>query len=194
LVKRPKVSLVMLMAIVGTAAVDVSLGSDLTAYRPFLLVGVAPGTVAVEVGLLMLVVSRGRARAFWAGFVMAGALAAASYLWSMMYGHSMYITVTKGRLTCSWWAPGPLGSPWNGLANFWYAYGLLATKCLECLLYLSRIRVRWWDSQLNVLVVSALILFLPQLLIAMLGGLLSLVLARMVGIRERRRSTATISG
>ena len=183
------------MVIVGVAAVDLALGGDLIAYRGlFLVVGIAPGTVAVEVGLLMLVTCRGRARAFWAGFVMAGALAATSYLWSMIYGRPVYFAVRNGRLIGRWWGGGQLGSPWNGLANLWHSYALIAAKCVELLPFEHQMKIRWWDSEPKVMVVSALLLFLPQLLMAVMGGLLGQCIAWIVGRRRGCAAIGSISG
>jgi hypothetical protein len=58
----------------------------------------------------------------------------------------------------------------------------------------TSVKIRWWDSEPKVMVVSVLLLFLPRLLMAVMGGLVGQCIAWVVGRRRRRAVTGSISG
>jgi hypothetical protein len=77
-VSLPRVSTKTLMAVVAIAALDFAAGRALWGYHRALLLSVVVTALAVQIGLFRLCLTRGPRRAFWAGFVAGGAAAMAS--------------------------------------------------------------------------------------------------------------------
>jgi hypothetical protein len=66
------------MAVVAVVALDCAAGRALWGYHRALLLGVVLTALAVQIGLFRLLLTRERRRAFWAGFVAGGPVAMAT--------------------------------------------------------------------------------------------------------------------
>jgi hypothetical protein len=102
-VKLPRLTILALMALVAVVAANLTVGRAIFASHRDLLPGCALSGMVLEVALCRFLRGHGRARVFWAGFVAAGALAAASLLvtnsryWTYWY---LYFTMASDWLTC----------------------------------------------------------------------------------------------
>src|SRR5947209_18664618 len=70
--RLPRFSIGRLMIVVGLIALNLSAVRAFVSIEPWLLIGVAPAGLALQLAAFRLIRSRGRARAFWAGFLAAG--------------------------------------------------------------------------------------------------------------------------
>jgi hypothetical protein len=168
-VKLPRVSIRTLMIVVGIASVDLAVARALYAHYLDALIGVSLSGLTLHFGVYRLFRSRGRGRAFWAGFVAAGLLAALSYAWATSYPKVSAVFVdrnTRGIVT--YLSP---GAPLSGL---WEGYSSIAIDGLECVPFGADIVNRSLSDPVAICA-DALIAFLPQFAIAVAGGLLSLV-------------------
>jgi hypothetical protein len=103
-VKLPRVSIGTLMIFVGVAAVDLALGRAIHAYHRGLLPGIALSGLVLQVGLFRMIRGKGMVRAFWAGYIAAGALTFSSLLF-----------------------------PGSRFWTAWYTYFLIVGNCLRIL-------------------------------------------------------------
>ena len=167
--KMPRFSLAGLMTVVLAVALNVAIARELWADGE-LLAEIAVAGLALQLGLVGAVRTRGRAQRFWAGFVVSGVLALATF------SHLLF--------------------PFNDwVSNYWFrteqfADRVLHTLGLPCNLHGdTRIRPsaalattlveRVWTTEvaphvfLNFLVSYAVIRSLPILAVAVAGGLLA---------------------
>lgn len=140
-----RVSLATLMAVVLVAAINLAAGR---AFLPRLgpmgwVIGLSG--LALQIGLFGLIRKRGQDRVFWAGFVAAGSLALMTFVWEE--------SVPNNKT--------PFGSPW-------LTYMLLIDNIMPSLSF--RTPPGGWPA--TRLAVNAVVLVLPQLFIALAGGLL----------------------
>ena len=87
--KRTRITLALLMAVVAVVAVD--LAAFIIACRNGkgeLALGLAPAGLACQIGLLCAVLSGGRSRAFWTGFVVFGCAMMATFAWGLYFWES----------------------------------------------------------------------------------------------------------
>jgi hypothetical protein len=149
---RPRTSIAALMTVVAVVALNGGVARLLIGLEDgdYWLVASAPIACTLQFGIVRLIRRRGLARAFWGGFVSAGSAALASLLWALAFE----------------------GSALNGV---WTRY----VRAFEGLLmkYLSSqsFGVR---AEVAEVVCAGLILFAPQFLIALAGGLLARGIAR----------------
>jgi hypothetical protein len=88
--KRPRTSIAALMTVVAVVALNIGIARALFATLPSLIAGVAPIAALLQIGVYLLIRRRGRARAFWSGFVACGTAALATLLWAFAFrGSSM---------------------------------------------------------------------------------------------------------
>jgi hypothetical protein len=85
----PRLTIATMMCFVGIVAVSLAVGRALFASEPWLAAGVCLAGLAIQVGLFRIVRVRGRSRAFWAGFVVCGTLAASSFAGGMIVSKSI---------------------------------------------------------------------------------------------------------
>ena len=81
--KYPRFSIGRLMSVVGVVALNLWVGRILFSIEPWILAGAAPIGLTMEFAVYRLICSRGRARAFWAGFLATGLLTARSLVWGI---------------------------------------------------------------------------------------------------------------
>lgn len=172
--KLPNFSIVKLMVLVGIVALTLAAVRTLFHYNSEMLIGVALGGVLLQVGIVRLMRSRGRPRAFWGGFVVCGMMAIMSLVWAMLFPE--VLGIRGGALIRT---PGsPLHTAWYGYAEF------VSERIIAPVLYDPRINPgSSRDSVLggaSIVAIRAVIWFLPQLFIAMVGGLLTGLIGRRV--------------
>lgn len=168
---RPGIRIGKLMVFVGFVAIDLAVGraylsgSQYFGWRLEQRLAVAPTGVALEITFLRLVISRGRGLVFWAGFVGNGAVAVASVIWAFCDPAVETTTYSSSGIVRTYDA-GCLG------ARLWSSYLELAEEGLDCVGYpYTGGTTSLGDS------ITALILFLlPQLLIALAGGTVALLI------------------
>jgi hypothetical protein len=152
-VKRPRVKIITLMTVVGVVALNLAVGRALYAYDIEILGGSVLIGLSLQMGLIGLIRRRGRARAFWAGFVVAGSLAFLTFLLAER--------------------PGAYETVWY---RVWSEYIDIAQECL--MYWPGGAAIRAMTQHQNsakaaIFVVSMLMFAVPQLLIALSGGLLA---------------------
>ncbi len=180
--KRLRISFAGLMAIVGVIALNLALARFLWGCEEKLPLGVMPGALLMQYGAFRLI--RGRGTPFWVGFVAAGSLAVASFAWGTIFGDRSEIAVDPptGRIVVIP-KPGSLGG--EQMQAAWGLYGNLAGAQLERWPFFSNPN---WSNALQYVAIVPFWL-LPQLLLALLGGLMA------VGWRRARRGHgANITG
>jgi hypothetical protein len=151
----------------------------LPAQPPWLLYGVTPAGLMLELGLLGLIRSwtRPRASAFWVGFLAVGSLVFWSYLRAMIF------TELPTARYLTYWPNGPWyarPTPESPMWELWIDYTAIASYSLGRPPYGTYI-VEWTNNWIDS-VAYALIVFVPHLLSAMAGGALAL---RVVVISQR---------
>jgi hypothetical protein len=159
----------------------------LPARPPWLISGVTPSGLMLQVGSFGLIRNFGRPRdrAFWTGFLTVGSLVFCSYLWAMIIAHS-----TTGW-NLRYWPNGPWyvrPVPNAPMWALWIDYTALVSYLLGRPPH-GTYFVEWRDQPIDSLV-YALIILLPHLLAALGGGFLALRIARLAGLQAQRGRVA----
>ena len=176
--KRPRFSIGRLMVVVGVVALNLGAGRVAFAIDPWVLAGSAPAALMLEFAAYRFFRLRGRgrvrARAFWAGFLVAGLLAAGSLAWGFLFRESVNvgINLTTGEKTTIR-TPGFASADRAWAA--WSGYLQLMVSGLERVPATRGLLTRDGVPQV---VAGTLMVWLPQLLIAAAGGVLASGLAR----------------
>jgi CDP-diglyceride synthetase len=173
--KPPQFSIVKLMVIVGVVALDFAAARILLAYNQEMLIGIALGGLVLQVGFFRLIRSRGRGRAFWVGFIVCGLMAMTTLVWAMRFPE--VFGIRGGALIRT---PGsPLHTVWYGYAKF------VSERIIAPVLYNPRINPGPnRDSVVggaSIVAIRSIVWFLPQILIAIVGGLLTSLIGRRLG-------------
>ncbi len=171
--KLLRISLRTLMVLVGLAAVDSAIVRATWGSKHHVLEGIALIGLALNAGLLLLIRARGRARAFWAGFLLAGLLAAGSFAWAMSYPKvsATFLEQATGRQVTVHSTGAPLSDQWESYLN-------LVEEWIESL------PLPWNPFQKGKyaeFLTDASIAFAPQLTVAIAGGLLFWLVASGAG-------------
>lgn len=135
---------------VAIIAVNLAAWRSLSEIATSLPFGFALSGPVLQVGLFCLAGSRGRVRGFWSGFVMAGLAAASSHIYAFV--------------------PGSLGGA------LWTRYIIEAHSFMRSINVVSTGR---YEGDPVYPVATALIMGLPQLLIALAGGMLTWLISAM---------------
>jgi hypothetical protein len=162
-VKLPRLSIAKLMIVVAAIAINFGIARMLFAYHPLVPVGVALIGIALQFAVLILMYGRGRDRAFWAGFLAFGLMAMISFFWGMVAAPNMGIDIaTGGTIKVVSTAPGSF------LYTMWSRYGMFVGDFLD----------EQFGLDVDYLgMTAALIWSVPQLLLALVGGLLAHLIA-----------------
>ncbi len=131
------------------------------------LINTVPSGLALNIGLLRIFHTRGQARAFWVGFLVCGTIAMMSSAWAALTPAGSVRSPTGGRNTIlhesSVWA-------------LWNSYFVFTVNCLEAL----HVDVRSFFSPpsldepgIGYIAIVGLLAFIPQLAIALVGGLVA---------------------
>jgi hypothetical protein len=182
--KCPRFSIGKMMVLVGLIALNLGASRMLCSAEPSLLAGFIPAGLALQFGAYRLIRSRTRARAFWAGFLAAGLLAGSTLAWTMIFRTSVNIGL-NGVTGQSVKIIIPGFPSADRLWSVWERYFDLATSPMERVPFTAGVLERE-DASTAILI--ATIVFLPQLLLALTGGLLAVLLARLVGLRPGDRT------
>ena len=144
----PRTSIVWLMSLVSIVALNLAVGQTIFLGEPWRLAGIAPTAIVIQLGLYNLILARGRRRqnAFWAGFEAGALVGLSSFLYARV--------------------------PESQVAAFWDSYAEFIDAGLREYCGLSVLNRRPLDPLF--LTAIAVFAFLPQLLLAVVGGLLSL--------------------
>jgi hypothetical protein len=168
-VKLLRTSLRTMMVLVGLAAVDSAVIRATWGSKYNVLSGIAFSGLALNAGLFLLIRARGRARAFWAGFLLAGLLAAASFTWALTYPK---VSATfRDQATGNQVTVHSSGAP---LSDTWETYLNVVEDSIESL------PPRWnpfTNGKVAEVVADASIAFAPQMTVAIVGGLLFWLIA-----------------
>jgi hypothetical protein len=180
-VKRPRTSIAMLMVFVVLAALNFLVARLLLDFDAEILAAIAPGGLTLQLALVQVIRRRHALRAFWAGFIAGLIVTAALCAWGM----------ARDRRTISRFDPS-LGkrvvvspSPGAPLWPWWPSYRRLAYQTIVSFPGGRALLDRYDLTAFSVL---AVVFFLPQLLVALVAGLLALFIAltpRMLRFRPR---------
>jgi hypothetical protein len=157
-------SIAKMMAIVGLISLNFGAARLLFAHNPYLLTGVVLIGLSLQVGLFRLIRSRHHVRVFWVGFVAFGSMAMVSFLWGVVFCPSSTGIMINGRKYY------PPMSPGSTMSTVWGYYYEFATCTLKPLPYSDQILGVGGEMPVVTIVV---VCYLPQLLIAAFGGLLT---------------------
>ncbi len=171
--KLLRISLRTQMVLVGLTAVDSAVLRATWGSRHHVLEGIALTGLALNAGLFLLFRARGRARAFWIGFLLAGLLAGGSFAWAVSYpkASATFLDQATGR-------PVTIHSSGAPLSDQWESYLNLVEDSIESLPddwnpFLS--------GKLAGFLADACIAFVPQATVALVGGLLFWLIALVSG-------------
>jgi hypothetical protein len=170
-VQQPRVSTAKLMGLIAIVALNVAGGRLLLDYDVYILAAIAPPAIAIQLALVRLRYGRNLSRAFWAGFIIAIIFVAALCVWGMVQGRS-----TKPSFNPMLGKNELLTLPGNPMWPGWISYRRYA---YETILRIPNGRAILYgdDMTLISMPIFAGVMFLPQLLVALGGGLLALYIA-----------------
>ena len=183
--RRSRALTIALFALFAHLAGWLAAWNALPAQPPWLIFGLTPGGLMLEFGVLALILrwNRPEWRAFWLGFVAVGSLVVWSYFQAMTVTQLPITEYLRYGPSGPWYARPIAGSP---LWTLWTNYTALASYLLGRLPHGTFI-VAWTNSPNDALAYS-LIVFLPQSIFAVAGGLLWLQVATIT--QRRARSAA----
>ncbi len=158
-----RVSVSRLMAVVGIVALNLATARRLAAYDVKLMMGVMPTALILQLALFRLIRTRGRWRAFWAGFLTAGFLAMLSFVWANRLSGTVGVATdaVTGK-TVFVVVPGSFGG--DQMHAIWTGYVDLVVRCLP---YVPQ-------SPLA----AAVVFLMPQMLAASACGLFAWLVKR----------------
>jgi hypothetical protein len=181
-----RISLRTLMVIVGLAAVDLAACRALWNPKHTALAGIALTGLLLNAGLYLIVRARARPNAFWVGFLLTALLAAGSYAWAMTYPKlsATFFDIATGKTVTIHTSGAPLSDEWDSYLNF-------VEQLIEGL------PDKWnpfLSSRFIEMLADASIAFAPQLIAAILGGLLFWLMTPVLraAIRAVRARTSKI--
>jgi hypothetical protein len=169
--KLPRFSIAQTMTIVGVVGLNLAATCAVPDDYHELLTGVAPMAVLLQFVIFSLIHSRGRARAFGAGFLVFGTIAMTSFIGAVYCcpEDSVGIDSRTGKARVK-------TSPGSPIWVLWRSYGGFVLKTIETLPNSDFILGDGGDSHGNdgiPLGTKAIVFFLPQISVAVAGGLLS---------------------
>jgi hypothetical protein len=154
-------SIAGLMGFIAVAALDIALARFAFAANSELLVGAALPLIVLQWAAFSWRRGRGRARAFWLGFLVCGSLITASFVWAMLFPEVMGITRTGALIK----------TPGSPLYAIWSSYTHIVGKPIVPSL------IKWSgnpDSLVSVITLFRMLLWsLPQLVVPLLGGVIA---------------------
>ncbi len=184
--KRPRISIAMLMAFVVVAALNFAVARLLFDFDAEILAAIALSGLTLQLALVQVIRSRHALRAFWAGFIAGLIVTAGLCGWGMFHGRkttSRFDPSLGKRVVVS---PSPGAPMWPG----WPSYRRFAYQTIVSFPGGRALMDRY---DLTALSVFAVVMFLPQFLVALVTGLLALLIALALRIlricpRPSRRS------
>ncbi len=155
------------MGFVALAAFDIALGRFVAAANIQLFLGAVVPFVILQGAVYRWCFRQGRARAFWLGFMVCGSLITASFVWAMLFPEVNGIT-RAGAI---------VKTPGSPMYSIWMRYGSLGDRIAPLFVDLETDDPEPFKGPIAVSTV--LLWTLPQLLIALAGGLLAWGLSRL---------------
>jgi hypothetical protein len=149
------------MAVIGVTALDLALARMAFIEYRHLTIGLSLIAVVLQVGTFAMILCPAHQRAFSAGFVAAGALAASSFI---IFRYC----------------------PESGIAIVWSVYARFVEFSIKHMPFLCRVIRGDWNSPLLAGII-AVFAFLPQLIAALIGGVSASLLTRFAGSCSTRR-------
>ena len=162
-------SIAGVMAIVAVVALDIAVARAVFASNTQLLIGGALPCVALQWAAFSLFRSRGRARAFWLGFMVGGSMITASFIWAMLFPEVLGVTRTGAVVK----------TPGSSLYAVWAGYGRFIGD-----------RIGPIPNPFGVvpIVFRAILWSVPQVTIALVGGFMAWGIFSMGGVSPRAES------
>ncbi len=170
--RPPRVLVRTLMIVVALVAIDftviraifsnaLTVGVGLSGLINVGLIG-----LALNVGLVRMFCTGGRARAFWVGFLVCGAIAMASSAWAALTPPGSVRSATAG--------PNEILQE-SRMWRVWNSYFVSTTNCLEALHFDVRsfAPASFDKPGIGYITIIGLMAFFPQLAIALIGGLVA---------------------
>jgi len=167
--KLLRIALRTQMVLVGVAAVDLAVIRAFWGSKHHVLEGIALTGLVLNGGLYFLIRARGRHRAFWAGLLLAGLLGAGSFAWAMSHPKlsATILDQSTGR-------PVTIHSSGAPLSDEWESYLNLVEDSIEGLPdHLNP----YLNGRLAEVLADACIAFVPQMAVALVGGMLLWLIA-----------------
>jgi hypothetical protein len=181
---RSRAVMIMLFAMVGILILNLAawlaVWNVLPAQPPWLPFGITPGGLLLQLGLFSLIWNWGcpRRRAFWVGFVVVDSLVFWSYLQATIFN-----PIQTARYLTYWpngpWYARPI--PEAPLWTLWIDYTALASYALGQQPHGTYIVV-WTNGQTDS-VFYMLIVLLPHVLAAFVGGAMAVFVTHFAGLR-----------
>jgi hypothetical protein len=169
-VKRPRISIAMLMAFVVLAALNFTVARLLFDFEPEILAAIALSGLTLQLALFQVIRRRHALQAFWAGFIAGLTLMAGLCAWGMFHDRkitSRFDPSLGKRVVIS---PSPGAPMWPG----WPSYRRFAYQTIVSFPGGRDLMDRY---DLTALSVFAVVMFPPQLLVALVTGLMALLIA-----------------
>lgn len=186
--KLPQISIAKLMVAVGVVALNLAFARILVLYNPEMLTGVALIVLALQIGLFRILQNRGRA--FWVGFVLCGLTSMMGLVWALRSPGVILVSSTGGYFKEE--EPPMYGAlcEYRDVATERVFYPILNS------LHIDPMSNR--DSKLlqaSFMGFNAVVWFLPQIVVAIFGGLLTSLNGRRWGkVRSGRPHLHATSG
>ena len=173
--RLPRMTTRRWMIVIGVAALNLAAAHFLLAYDPCVLLGVALNGLVLQVALCGLARNRGIKRAFYAGFIAAGILSGGHFIWMWTNSHVLppyYAATTSPSFSSRFLEACEelLEWPHDLLEELPYVYDVLEK---------DESAVGW--------IALTLLAFLPQILVAVGGGLLGLFIVWVIRLARRER-------
>jgi hypothetical protein len=168
--RRPRLLVGTVMIVVAVVAIDFTL-IRVTFSRAMtfghglqVLINTMPIGLALNIGVLSILRTRGRARAFWVGFLLCGTIAMISAAWAALTPAGSVRSTTGG--------PNQILDG-SRMWFLWQSYFVFTSNCLEAL------GIDIWSFSppsldkpgIGYITIVGLMAFMPQLVIALVGGL-----------------------
>ena len=163
------------MIVIGVAGPNLAAAHFLFAYDPGMLLGVALNGLVLQVALCRLARNRGIKRAFYAGFIAAGILSGGHFIWMW----------TNSQVLPPYFAPTTSPSFWSRFLEACEALLDWPYDRLEELPYVSDVLEK--DEVAVGWIALTLLAFLPQIFVAVGGGLLGLFIVWVIRLARRER-------
>jgi len=178
-----------MMAVVAIVALNAAVARALFAYDPETLIGITLTGLALQGAVLRLVGRRHSNRAFWISFAVLGSLAMASFVWGRILPTELIAVAYPGK-------PPRLVNV-SRVSALWLGYGRYVGECIEP--WLVKVPIATGPDGIVAVVVRAVVWSLPQLLVALVGGLVAWGISKMVKsrlglLRESPRGAAAQRG
>ena len=167
--KRPRISIAMLMALIILAAFNLALARCLLDVDGYILAAIVSSALTIQLAVIQLIRTRHVFRAFWTGFIAGLTVTAGLCFWGMLQDRRLTpgFDPALGKRFVYWTPGNPMWPGWPSYRR--HAYRVIASSALG-----RSLMDRYDVASLPVLTV---VMFLPQLLVGLVTGFLALLIA-----------------